>query len=788
MRTTWEKIVHHVGTIYGHDVSNELQNKKTVPVPKPVHTQEVLDKHQDRIIRHNVQEQRFIQARESKKQLLEALIVAGDADAEMELALLQQQIDEAAYLATTDLPIKLSDEERTEHDNNWRTYRERNSRLEKQRGQAFSMIRGQCMQVLLDKMKHDPDWTAASESYNPLIFFRLIEKTILAQTEDQYPYATVYEQELALYGFAQNALSNEQWYERFNTKIDVGSAIGITRQHQVLLEHVAAETGTTKFDALTADEQKVVREKAEERYLSYVFLRQSGKQHNKLKVDLQNDFTTGDDRYPKNRQSTLHLLDKYSKSVIVTSTSTSEGTAFTQKGGRGGSNEPYDKKYWKDKECFKCNKKGHPSSHCNTASGGGESRNSKSTSASKSTKTPKSDDDKSLSSKSDTITKLKKQMKKSFATMAVKIEELEHEDSDITNSDSEADKTSHFQYQDDEEPSTGFLMMQLESRTTQVLFKQNHRNKIGLNLKEIILLDSQSTMDLFCNPNLVEEITKTNKKMKLQSNGGTMTVDQKAKMAGYIHDVWFSTNAITNILALRNVTKQYRVTYDSTDQMFVVHREHQNKPNMEFKMHESGLHYFDPRNEAHVFVNTVSGNKEGFSQRQLKGAELAKSLYAKLGYPSPKDYRWIIQSNQISDCPVTVQDVDNAHTIWGKNIAALKGKNTRTKPIHVAGNFVKVPKELLKLHKDVYMTADILFVNRIPFFITLSRKICFTTVNHLNDRKVSTIFKAFKEIYQLEGSIARSTKKIHRVTVSCHVQRAPSVLGPVAMCKAVSSL
>jgi hypothetical protein len=31
MRTTWEKIVHHVGAIYGQDISNKLQqNKKTV--------------------------------------------------------------------------------------------------------------------------------------------------------------------------------------------------------------------------------------------------------------------------------------------------------------------------------------------------------------------------------------------------------------------------------------------------------------------------------------------------------------------------------------------------------------------------------------------------------------------------------------------------------------------------------------------------------------------------------------------------------------------------------------
>ena len=46
------------------------------------------------------------------------------------------------------------------------------------------------------------------------------------------------------------------------------------------------------------------------------------------------------------------------------------------------------------------------------------------------------------------------------------------------------------------------------------------------------------------------------------------------------------------------------------------------------------------------------------------------------------------------------------------------------------------------------MTADIFFVNKIPFFLTLSRKICFTAVNHLANRTVPEIFKAFKEIFQ----------------------------------------
>jgi hypothetical protein len=179
-------------------------------------------------------------------------------------------------------------------------------------------------------MKQDTDWTAVSVSYDPLILYRLIEKSILAQTEDQYPFATVYDQELSFYQFCHDNMNNPQCYERFNTKVDVGDAIGVTCQHRSLLEHVAQEqlTGTTvvTFASLTTTHQELVRKDAEERYLSYVFLRQSGPQQAKLKVKLQNDFTTGDNHYPKTRQQTLHLLDKYSKTA-VTKLTNSEGAS-----------------------------------------------------------------------------------------------------------------------------------------------------------------------------------------------------------------------------------------------------------------------------------------------------------------------------------------------------------------------------------------------------------------------------------------------------------------------------
>jgi hypothetical protein len=45
MRNSWEKLAQYVGTNYGQDISNELQNKITVILIEPVHTDDVLLKH-----------------------------------------------------------------------------------------------------------------------------------------------------------------------------------------------------------------------------------------------------------------------------------------------------------------------------------------------------------------------------------------------------------------------------------------------------------------------------------------------------------------------------------------------------------------------------------------------------------------------------------------------------------------------------------------------------------------------------------------------------------------------
>ena len=118
--------------------------------------------------------------------------------------------------------------------------------------------------------------------------------------------------------------------------------------------------------------------------------------------------------------------------------------------------------------------------------------------------------------------------------------------------------------------------------------------------------------------------------------------------------VWHDPEAITNILAVKTIRLHFHIEYDCDGKCSIIW---DGLPNTEFIMTEDGLHVHSPHNDF-SFVNTVSENKEGFSKRQLKGATRARELCGWLAYPSVKDLRWAVMSNQIANCPVTVEDID----------------------------------------------------------------------------------------------------------------------------------
>ena len=159
----------------------------------------------------------------------------------------------------------------------------------------------------------------------------------------------MHEQERTLYTYHQNVITNDQWYEKFNTQSTDANGIVVARQHKVLLEHADQEKHSDDFEKITGEEQTTVRVDTEERYLAYVLLQKNGIQNVKLKSDIHNYYTTGDDRYPKTRQNTLHLLTQYTKPTIPRN-SEYQGNSFVQRIGDKRNLQTYDKNYWKDKE------------------------------------------------------------------------------------------------------------------------------------------------------------------------------------------------------------------------------------------------------------------------------------------------------------------------------------------------------------------------------------------------------------------------------------------------------
>jgi hypothetical protein len=124
IRTLWEKLVQYVGTNYGQDINNELQNKVWVVLTEPVHTDNVLARHSVREVMIRNGQLNIQQDLQAQETILKDAVQAGtDMDAPMRLAILQNEIAQGEFSASIEVPVVLTDSEKTQFSNDWRTFR-----------------------------------------------------------------------------------------------------------------------------------------------------------------------------------------------------------------------------------------------------------------------------------------------------------------------------------------------------------------------------------------------------------------------------------------------------------------------------------------------------------------------------------------------------------------------------------------------------------------------------------------------------------------------------------------
>ena len=207
------------------------------------------------------------------------------------------------------------------------------------------------------------------------------------------------------------------------------------------------------------------------------------------------------------------------------------------------------------------------------------------------------------------------------------------------------------------------------------------------NLKEIVILDSATTCDFFCNKDLLTNIRESDRTHHVRSNGGSL----RTKVIGdhpLADNAPLHEDALTNLVCLSNLMKKHRVTLDSAvGPHFNVHYE--DNQIIQFHQTEHGLFYYDPRKQEVVFLNSQLENSQKHTNRDILRAKKARDLLAMCGYPSIQDCKNAIKNNVIDNCPVTVKDIDIAEDMFGPDVHSLKGKTLKKKPLPVAEDYVR---------------------------------------------------------------------------------------------------
>jgi hypothetical protein len=156
-----------------------------------------------------------------------------------------------------------------------------------------------------------------------------------------------------------------------------------------------------------------------------------------------------------------------------------------------------------------------------------------------------------------------------------------------------------------------------------------------------------------------------------------------------------------------------------------------------FPRNAEGLHAYKPKamsQECHI-IDTVAKNRKNYTLRQFERTKVACTLYHILGAPSIENFKCLLRTNQIKNCPVMVEDVTIPDRIFGPNMSTLKGKSKRGTPRVAQKDIIEIPKELIKKHHNLELYIDVMFINKLPFLTGIDGTIKYRMIATLKTRE-----------------------------------------------------
>jgi hypothetical protein len=598
---------------------------------------------------------------------------------------------------------------RMEFSGDYDAYKKRHQALEANMNKAYAFLWEHCTKPMQHKVESMKDYETTIKG-NPIELLKSVKQQAMSFQEDKYDVAIINDALRTLVNLKQR--DHEQLHEytkRFRTAKEMvethfGGPINVTK----IVSSMGLYDQNDPKTVLTCINSTF------ERWMAYLYIDNADRsKYGSLIQGLQSQQSLGNNQYPKtiataNQVLSSHKIDEAAKTKGKEKSEKAEKTNEEQ--------EPPQISFAQlEGKCYCCGKGGHRSSQC----------------------------------------RYKSRPKEEWAITKARAEEQSHANAATMSANQptppqtvQAPAIPHSSVS----TVTGWAGVHL----------QFHQDQFDL--REVILLDNQSTTDIFCNQRLVQNIRNVDEQLTLSTNAGKLVTNLKADVPDY-GTVWYHPEALTNIFSFSNMKKKHPIRYNQEDDKFIVEFSQTKQP--EFKNNARGLYYYQPKYDTtkssvnNAFVESVEENSQFYTPRQVERAKLARQVYDTLGTPSVKDFKTIVNTNAIHNLPVTIEDINIAEKIFGPDIGALKGKTTRKKPTPVIEDYIEIPPELIHNHQHVTLCIDGMFINGVPFLTTVSRHIQYRTVQPLVNQSASAYRSALDEIFRIYEHAGFFIKTIH---------------------------
>ena len=281
--------------------------------------------------------------------------------------------------------------------------------------------------------------------------------------------------------------------------------------------------------------------------------------------------------------------------------------------------------------------------------------------------------------------------------------------------------------------------------------------------KSWVLLDTCSTNSTSNDAMHVTNITQCYiaDEMTTLTNGGPRVFQKKAQLKLFPMEVYFDQESLATVISYHEVTKlpgvRIMVDTDVEDTVNVIFQE--SNCIYKFRPCGAGLYFLDVENmenhyyqltdnneevEGYSFVQSVASNKKFLTKNEINDADRALYYQELLGWPSMTAFRDYVKNNMVINCDVTTDDIARSEQLYGKAVPEIKGKLKRLAPISHA-NITRVPLPTPLKGRSLHLFIDVIYVNKIAFFVSKTKDVNFIIVTTLKSRSATQLINAVND-------------------------------------------